>query len=78
MKIGVAMIISSDSMDVIEPARRQLCQRLLVRDELVAPRRVTLAGQSLEKLLVIISAGEVLAATQQKRLLDDRFDMAMR
>ena len=44
-------------MDVIEPARRQIRQRLLVRDELVAPPRVTLAGQSLEKLFVVISAG---------------------
>ena len=65
-------------MDVIEPARRQIRQHLLFRDELVAARRVTLAGQSLEKLFVVISAGELVAATQQKCLLDDRFEMAMR
>ena len=77
-RAAAADLDSSHSMNVIEPARRQIRQRLLFRDELVAARCVTLAGQSLEKLLVIISAGEVLAATQQQRLLDDRFEMAMR
>ena len=63
---------------MIELARRQVTEVLLVLMELVGPSRVPLVDQLHEKLLVLFAAGEVTVAAHEERLIDHRFQMAVR
>lgn len=63
---------------VIELACRQLAEAGLFLGELVRPRGVPLVCQSAEERLVLFTVGEVAAAAQQERLIDDGFQVAVR
>lgn len=69
---------STDALPVIELARRQLAQARLLLGELVGPPRIPLVDQACQKPFVLFAAGKVAAAAQQERLIDGRFQMAVR
>ena len=69
---------AADPPPMVELAGGQLAQAGLFLGELVSTPRVSLVDQRGEKLVVLFAAGEVAAATQEQRLIDGRFQVAMR
>lgn len=71
-------------LDVVEPppvielACRQVAEAGLFLSELVGPRGVPLVHQSAEERFILLAAGEVAAAAQQERLIDDGLQVAVR
>jgi len=77
-RAAAANLDAADALTVIELARRQLAKTRLFLGELVGTPRVPLVDQRGEKLLVRFAAGEVAAAAQEQRLIEGRFQMAVR
>lgn len=69
---------ATNSTPVIKHVLRQLAEAVLFLGELVGSRRVPLLDQLTEEQLVLIATGEVAAAAQQQRLIDDGLEMAVR
>lgn len=67
-----------DPAPVIELAGRQLAKAGFLLSELVGPSGVPLVHQPAEELFVLFAAGEVAAAAQQERLIDDGLQVAVR
>jgi len=68
----------ADPLPVIELACRQLAEAGFFLSELVGSRGIPLVHQSAEERFVLFAAGEVAAAAQQERLIDDRLQVAVR
>lgn len=63
---------------VIELAGRQRAEAGLFLAELVGPRGVPLVRQSAEECFIVVAVGEVAAAAQQERLIDDGLQVTVR
>lgn len=77
-RAAAADLDAADTLPMIELARRQLAEARLLLGELVDAARIPFVDQPHQKLFVLLPAGEVAAATQQERLIDGRFQMAVR
>jgi len=77
-RAAAADLDPADALPVIELAGRQLAQAGLFLSEFFGTPRVPLVDPMRQKLLVLFAAGEISAAAQQQRLIDGRFQVAVR
>ncbi len=74
---AAAIHTDSHALAGVEPLRRQRSQHGSFFLEALHPTLVALAEQLAHKQLVVAAAGEVPAATQQQRLVQGTFELAM-
>lgn len=77
-RAAAANLNAADALPMIELAERQLAETCLLFGELVGAARIAFVNQPHQKLFVLFPAGEVAAAAQHERLIDGRFQMAVR